>query len=118
MSLEKQEEVLSLDEEGGDSKLNLISRENESFPVNRKVATMSELVKTMADGDSDTDIPLPNVKGQILKKVIDYMQYHHENPPKEIEKPLKSATMNEVVSKWDAQFVEVPQETLFELILV
>ena len=117
MSLEKQEEVLSLDEEGGDYKLYLIPRENNSFPVDRKVATMSELVKTMADGDSDTDIPLPNVKGQILKKVIDYMQYHHENPPKDIEKPLKSATMNEVVSKWDAQFVEVPQETLFELIL-
>ena len=84
MSLEKQEEVLSLDEEGGDYKLYLIPRENNSFPVDRKVATMSELVKTMADGDSDTDIPLPNVKGQILKKVIDYMQYHHENPPKDI----------------------------------
>merc|ERR1712045_975509 len=50
-------------------------------------------------------------------KVIKYMQYHHTNPAKEIEKPLKSANMREVVSEWDANFVEVDQETLFELIL-
>lgn len=35
----------------------------------------------------------------------------------EIEKPLKSANMSEVVSEWDAAFVEVDQELLFELIL-
>ena len=35
----------------------------------------------------------------------------------EIEKPLKSANMNEVVSEWDAKFVDLDQEMLFELIL-
>lgn len=66
----------------------------------------------------ETEIPLPNVKSAILKKVIEFMKYHHANPAKEIEKPLKSANMNEVVSEWDANFVEVDQETLFEMILV
>ena len=36
---------------------------------------------------------------------------------KEIEKPLKSANMAEVVSEWDATFVAIEQEMLFELIL-
>ena len=36
---------------------------------------------------------------------------------KEIEKPLKSANMAEVVSEWDAAFVAIEQEMLFELIL-
>ena len=45
---------------------------------------------------TETEIPLPNVRGSILKKVIKYMQYHHTNPAKEIEKPLKSANMREV----------------------
>ena len=35
----------------------------------------------------------------------------------EIEKPLKSAKMEEVVSEWDAAYVDVEQEMLFELIL-
>merc|ERR1712048_1119795 len=38
-------------------------------------------------------------------------------PPKEIEKPLKSQNMRDVCSEWDANFIEVDQETLFELIL-
>eukprot|EP00494_Astrolonche_serrata_P029128 UN29395 len=72
----------------------------------------------MWEGDkNETNVPLPNVKGVILKKVIEFMKYHHKNPCKEIEKPLKSSNMNEVVSEWDAQYVEVDQETLFEIIL-
>merc|ERR1712027_211795 len=45
------------------------------------------------------------------------MTYHNANPAQDIEKPLKSGNMREVVSEWDATFVEIEQETLFELIL-
>merc|ERR1711991_539858 len=38
-------------------------------------------------------------------------------PMNEIEKPLKSSNMHEVVQEWYANYVEVDQETLFELIL-
>jgi S-phase kinase-associated protein 1 len=44
----------------------------------------------------ENEIPLPNVKSTVLNKVVAYMKYHVDNPPKEIEKPLKSANMNEV----------------------
>ncbi len=37
----------------------------------------------------ENEIPLPNVKSVVLKKVVDFMQYHVNQPPKEIEKPLK-----------------------------
>jgi hypothetical protein len=63
-------------------------------------------------------IPLPNVKSKILVKVIEYMRYHAGNAAKEIDRPLKSANMREVVSEWDADFVDVDDETLFDLILV
>jgi len=62
-------------------------------------------------------LPLPNVKGSTLAKVVEYLKYHAETPAKEIEKPLKSSNMAEVVSQWDAEYVEVEQELLFELIL-
>ena len=46
------------------------------------------------------------------------MKYHDENGPMaDIEKPLKSPKMEEVVSQWDASFVDIEQEMLFELIL-
>jgi Skp1 family, tetramerisation domain len=148
-------EVKGLDDSADDDVLKLVSQEGEKVPVTKKVAMMSELVKTMAEGGTQTpslspspslsgspprlsphhlsltqrmclcgadkeekEIPLPNVKSAVLHKVVAYLKYHVENPAKEIEKPLKSANMNEVVSQWDADFVDVEQELLFELILV
>jgi len=112
------EDVTSLDDSNVEEKLKLVSQENDPIVVPRKVALMSELVKTMVEGDKDEkEIPLPNVKKAVLAKVVDYMRYHCDNPADPIEKPLKSPNMTEVVSQWDAEFVEVDQELLFELIL-
>jgi len=101
--------------------VHLISQEGESFDVQLGVAKMSELVKTMVDEDQDEneaqEIPLPNVKSAILAKVIEFCQHYKVNPMEEIEKPLKSANMHEVVDEWYANYVAVEQEILFELIL-
>ena len=97
------EEVMGLDDSGDEKKLKLVSQEGDKFEVTKKVAVQSELVKTMAEGDKEeNEIPLPNVKASVLKKVVEYMRYHVDNPAREIEKPLKSANMVEVVSQWDA----------------
>ena len=96
-------DVMSLDDGGEEKKLKLVSQEGEKFEVSKKVAVQSELVKTMAEGDKDeNEIPLPNVKASVLRKVVEYMKYHVDNPARDIEKPLKSANMAEVVSQWDA----------------
>ncbi|KAG5188167.1 Skp1 family, dimerization domain-containing protein [Tribonema minus] len=102
--------------------VNLVSQEGDSFDVSIKVAKMSELVKTMIDDDADEDaeaqeIPLPNVKSSVLTKIIEFCRHYIEDPMNEIEKPLKSANMQEVVQDWFANFVQVEQELLFELIL-
>ena len=115
---EEKREALSLDDSTVDDTLFLVTQELEKVPVAKKIAVMSELVSTMVEGDKEEkDIPLPNVKKVILEKIISYMKYHVDSPSKEIEKPLKSANMNEVVSQWDADFCDVDQETLFEMIL-
>lgn len=112
------DEVKGLEDDAEIEMLKLVSQENDNFQIPKKVAIMSELIKTMAEGDTEEkEIPLPNVKGEVLKKVVQYMKYHSENPAKEIEKPLKSSDMGQVVSQWDADFVDVDQELLFELIL-
>jgi len=115
---EKKDEIIGLDDDDSNEILILVSQDAHRFDCPKKVALMSELVKTMSEGDKDEkEIPLPNVKANVLEKVTTYMKYHVDNPAKEIEKPLKSANMNEVVASWDADFVDVDQELLFELIL-
>ncbi len=61
------------------------------------------------------EIPL-KVRKEVLKKVIEFCEYHAENEFPDIEKPLKSSNMEEVVGKWDAKFVEVDMEFLCDLI--
>ncbi len=69
------------------------------------------------DENSSMEIPLPNVKSEVLQKVIEFCQHHLAEPMNEIEKPLKSQKMSDVVQKWYADFVELEQVLLFELIL-
>ena len=50
---------------------------------------MSELVKGMledesADDEDTTEIPLPNVKAAVLKKVIEFCSHHRSEPMTEI----------------------------------
>lgn len=52
-----------------------------------------------------------------IQQVVDYMKHHHNNPAKEIERPLRASNMKEVVSdEYDANFVEVDQGESFVLL--
>lgn len=98
----------------------LITDEGDKFNVNLKSALMSELVKTMFDPelpeDEEQEFTIPNIKTEILVKIIDFITYYQENPMTEIEKPLKSSNMNEIVSEWYVNFVNVEQDILFEIL--
>jgi S-phase kinase-associated protein 1 len=113
---------LDVDNDDDEGKMvDLVSQEGDNFQVKKKVARMSELVKTMTCEDDDEEeqqeIPLPNVKSQILAKVMEFCKHYSEESMNDIEKPLKSANMNEVVQEWYANYVDVEQEVIFELIL-
>ena len=80
----------------------------------------SRICRSLCVCDADKEekeIPLPNVKSAILNKVVAYLKHHVDNPAKPIEKPLKSALMSELASEFDADFIDVDQEELFQLVL-
>ncbi len=101
------------------STVKLESSDEQIFEVPREIAEMSVTVKHMIDdfpADSDAPIPLPNVTGKILGKVIEWAKYHHEHPdPPTDEK--KDDKRTDDISPWDKEFCDVDQPTLFELIL-
>ena len=99
-------------------KVTLIPEEGEAIEVDIELANMSVLIKSMIDdAGTDEDIPLPNVKKAVLEKVIEFCEHHKEEPLQDIEKPLKTNNIKDVVSAWYGEFVSVPIEELYEIIL-
>merc|ERR550537_1587314 len=86
-----------------------MSSEGDAFEVDFKVAKMSELVKTMIDDDTTAEdgpqeVPLPNVKNNVLAKVIEFCRHHQEEPMTVIEKPLN--IVNDFTPEEEAQVRE------------
>ena len=99
-------------------KVKLTTLDGEIVEVDKEVACKSILVKGIVDDSGvEDEIPLASVKKAILDKVIEYCTHITENTPPEIEKPLRSNNLNDVVNEWYANFVDLEQEILFELIL-
>jgi len=111
-------------------KVKLTSKEGTSFEVPLSVAKMSNLVQTLLPTDEQMldmtteqiqdmcEFPLPAVKDTVLAKVVDFCTHFQTEPMENIERPLKSSQIAEVVSDpWYAAFVDVEQDMLFELIL-
>lgn len=57
------------------------------------------------------------VEYDILVKVIKYCEHYLQEKMDEIEKPLKSKEMKQVVSEWYANYIELDQQALFAVIL-
>ncbi|KAI9592490.1 putative negative regulator sulfur controller-3 [Syncephalis fuscata] len=111
----------------------LTSSEGTEFEVDRGAIEKSLLIKNMLDdiGERDTAIPLPNVSGPILAKVIEYCE-HHRNDPTTNQADTEADASGSAksgpsiaanfssstdIDEWDLEFCKVDQGTLYEMIL-
>ncbi|KAF7815535.1 SKP1-like protein 1A [Senna tora] len=93
-----------------DKKVTLLSSDGEAFVVGVDVVMQSQTLKHMVeDSCVDNGIPLPNVTGKSLSKVIEYCNKHAGVD--------KYDPVNEELKSWDSDFVvNLDQPTLFDLI--
>ncbi|KAK6115166.1 hypothetical protein DH2020_034918 [Rehmannia glutinosa] len=107
--------------ENGTKKITLRSSDGEVFEVEEGVAVESQTIKHMIEDDcADNVIPLPNVTGKILSKVIEYCKRHVDavaSATKADDKLSSTAAGDDDLKAFDADFVKVDQATLFDLIL-
>ncbi|CAI0413096.1 unnamed protein product [Linum tenue] len=89
--------------------ITLKSSDGESFEVEEAVAMQSQTIKHMIeDGCAGDGIPIPNVTGAILAKVLEFCKKHQHHAPDPDAEELK---------KWDAEFAKVGQDTLYDLLM-
>jgi S-phase kinase-associated protein 1 len=102
--------------------LTLQSSDKQLFQVEEAVGMRSQTIKHMIEDDCASNvIPLLNVSGSILARVIEYCTKHAAaegpaGPDGDLDPPSKDAA--DGLKKFDAEFVNVDQTILFDLILV
>nr|AAT12490.1 Skp1/Ask1-like protein [Zantedeschia hybrid cultivar] len=102
---------------GASKKLTLKSSDGEVFEVEETVAMESQTIRNLIEDDCTADgVPLPNVTGRILAKVIEFCKKHVEIAALKADEGVDRAA-DEELKVWDADFVKVDQTTLFDLIL-
>ena len=102
------------------SSIKLESNDGEMFTVDLDIARHFGTVKNMLedlgmDEEDEEAIPLPNVNGATLKKVIEWATYHKDDPSLPEDENNKKKT--DTISSWDTDFLKVDQGTLIKLIL-
>ncbi|CAN6332940.1 unnamed protein product [Urochloa humidicola] len=118
------------DEKATAAMITLISSDNERFEVPEAAATLSQTIRHMIeDGCTDGGIPLPNVTGKILAKVLEYCNKH---APASAEGEAAAAgasssspdaaaaaavSSKEALESFDKAFVDIDQATLYDVIL-
>ncbi|KAL2476954.1 SKP1-like protein 11 [Forsythia ovata] len=88
----------------------LKSTDGETFEVEESVAVQFQSIKHMfEDNLAGLIIPLPKINSEILAKVIEYCKRHVNDTADEVA--------DEELKAFDADFVNVARNTLFDLIL-
>ncbi|XP_030527223.1 SKP1-like protein 1B [Rhodamnia argentea] len=91
-------------------KIVLKSLDQEFFEVEEAVALESQIIKYVSeDVCVDDVIPLPNVTGKTLSKVIEYCKKH-------VDADRAPSVADDDLKAWDTEFVKVDQAPLFDLI--
>ncbi|KAJ3122682.1 hypothetical protein HK098_002553 [Nowakowskiella sp. JEL0407] len=98
----------------------IICNDAQEFTIPIELVRQSVLLQTMLEDfheeDDEPRIPLPNVSGPVFALVLEYLSHHvwdDPPPPEEDSRPKSSDDIEE----WDRQFINVDQESLFEIIL-
>ncbi|KAL3840192.1 hypothetical protein ACJIZ3_024783 [Penstemon smallii] len=98
-----------------EKKITLRSSDGEVFEVDEAVAVESQTIKHLIEDEcADNVIPLPNVTGKIIAKVIEYCKRHVDAAATSKAEDNK---LDDDLKAFDADFIKVDQATLFDLIL-
>ncbi|URD95635.1 Skp1 family, tetramerization domain [Musa troglodytarum] len=99
--------------------ITLKSIDGQEFQVEKEACVISEMIKFVAD-DCDTDdvIPVTNISGKILAKVVEYMNKHLEFASKKRSSDAGKEIAEEEIKAWNNDFIkDVDTDTLYYLLI-
>ena len=100
--------------------INFTTKEGHVLKANEDEMKYSQLIMNCLDNcldeDDEVDISLNIVDSKTLEKIIQYCKHRYENGQYEIEQPLTSSVMSEVVPEWYANFIDIDHKEIFDIL--
>ena len=93
--------------------ITLVPNTGDAIEVPRRIACVSKLVSSMLDilEDEEPVIPLPNLDGAVLKKIIKFCEHHVDDVVDPNERPFRNKN-SYLIEEFDQKLLDVPQEEL------
>jgi S-phase kinase-associated protein 1 len=100
----------------------LISEDNHKIELDFKSAQKSKVLKQKlmevknSRSKGIPEIKLKDIKYDILKKIVEYLNYYKNKTPKEIPKPVPSESLSAFLDDWDFEFItNIDLDSTFDL---
>ena len=102
--------------------ITLISADNHKIKLDLKSAQKSSMLKQKLldtvgrKNKTNLEIQLKDIKYDILKLIVEYLNYYKNKTPKEIPKPVPSESLNAFLDDWDYEFInKIDLDNIFDL---
>ena len=102
--------------------ITLISADNHKIELDAKSGQRSPVIKQkLLDAMNPKykrkpELQFKEIKYDILKKVVEYLNYYKNKTPKEIPKPVPSEKLSAFLDEWDFEFINnIDLDSIFDL---
>jgi len=97
----------------------LIPSNGKEIKLSKDTAKLSVLLQSLIEDLPDNDKPIfyfYNVKYEVLKKIVDFLNYYNNNKPKEINRVVAIYDFENEMSKWDIEYTNMDVNSIIDLI--
>jgi S-phase kinase-associated protein 1 len=85
----------------------ITSIDNAEFNTTTQLIQRSGFIKGLLDQFPDeSQFDIPNIKGSIMTLIVEWLEKHKDNEPKIPPQPLRNYDLEEVVGKWESDYME------------
>jgi S-phase kinase-associated protein 1 len=76
------------------------------------------LMSQLQDCEEDEPELFLDTPKELIEKVLEFLAHHACNPLREIQTPIKTSNIADLVDEWDSKFIDVDNKLLVDLINV
>ena len=93
------------------------SNDGQSFEASEEGCKKSNYLKNLI-GEDKTEITLNEIKGEVLAKVVEYLNYYADKDFPTLPETLKNNDLKSEITEWDFSFIDpISYENTFHLII-